>query len=219
MGRAPIKPGKRLRYTVERAELARDAARMKRCGLTERKIAEQLDCSQAQAHILIHEGIDAYLREATQESGEWLNAIIAEHIKIAQEAWIQWERSKHDKERTTKKTVLENITETTEMTEGQCGDPKYLAVVQSSMDSIAKLRKLFVEEGSKPGKEAEEDVSGQVASMFASMLPPSVVGEHLPVAMSADKQAMSADRQAMSADKQAMLAGPPNDEVKNHDNS
>ena len=212
MGRAPIKPGKRLRYTVERAELACNAARMKRCGLTERKIAEQLDCSQAQAHILIHEGIDAYLREATQESGEWLNAIIAEHIKVAQEAWIQWERSKRNKERTTSKTTAEGGIEVTEMIEGQCGDPKYLAVVQSSMDSIAKLRKLFVEEGSKPGKEAEEDVSGQVASMFASMLPPSVVGEHLPVAM-------SADRQVMPADKQAMLAGPPNDEAKNHDNS
>jgi len=211
MGRAPIKPGKRLRYTVERAELARDAARMKRCGLTERKIAEQLDCSQAQAHILIHEGIDAYLREATQESGEWLNAIIAEHIKIAQEAWIQWERSKHDKERTTSKTTPDGI-EVTEMIEGQCGDPKYLAVVQSSMDSIAKLRKLCVEEGTKPNQEAEESVSRQVASMFASMLPPSVVGEHMPVAM-------SADRQVMSADRQAILAGPPNDGAKNHDNS
>jgi len=185
--------------------MACDASRLHRCGLTERAIAEQLKCSQAQAHILIHEGIDAYLREATQESGSWLNAIIAEHIKIAQESWIQWERSKRNKERTTSKTTAEGGIEVTEMIEGQCGDPKYLAVVQSSMDSIAKLRKLFVEEGAKPNQEANVDISQQVASMFASMLPPSVVQEHLPV--------------AMSADRQATLAGPTKDEAKNHDNS
>ena len=153
--------------------------RMKRCGLTERQIAEQLQCSQAQAHILIHEGIDSYLNEAKQESKEWLNAIIAEHIKIAQEAWIQWERSKQNKERRTVKTT-EDGTEETEMTEGQCGDPRQLAIVQSSMDSIAKLRKLFVDDHGQPPQDNEqEDTSDQVASMFASMLPPSVVEEYL----------------------------------------
>ena len=191
MAGPPLKPGRRLRHTAERADLARNAARMKRCGLTERAIAKQLNCSPAQAHILIHEGIDAYLNEAKQESKEWLNAIIAEHIKVAQEAWIQWERSKQHKERTTSKTTAEGGIEVTEMIEGQCGDPRHLAVVQSSMDSIAKLRKLFVEEEPQACKD-ESDLSEQVASMFASMLPPSAVEGLLPV----EKQPATASGEA-----------------------
>ncbi len=85
-----MKPETIVRKRLERAELGRDACRMKRCGHSYRKIGEQLGCSHEQAHVLVQEGINAYLNEAKQESKEWLDAIIAEHIKIAQEAWIQW---------------------------------------------------------------------------------------------------------------------------------
>ena len=169
-----------MRHAAERAELARDAARMKRCGLTERQIAEKLECSPAQAHILIHEGIDSYLNEAKQESGEWLNAIIAEHIKIAQEAWIQWERSKQNRERTTSKTTAEGGIEVTEMIEGRDGDPRQLAIVQSSMDSIAKLRKLFVEQEQErtlppPPGQGGSQLENDLRSMLGTILPPQLV--------------------------------------------
>ena len=164
---------------AERADMARNAARMKRCGLTERQIAEKVQCSQAQAHILIHEGIDAYLNEAKQESKEWLDAIIAEHIKIAQEAWIQWERSKQDKERTTSKTTAEGGIEVTEVIEGQCGDPRQLSIVQSSMDSIAKLRKLFAEQEPEksppPSEQGGSQLENDLRSMLGTILPPPLV--------------------------------------------
>ncbi len=181
-----MKPETIVRKRLERAELGRDACRMKRCGHSYRKIGEQLGCSHEQAHVLVQEGINAYLNEAKQESKEWLDAIIAEHIKIAQEAWIQWERSKQDRERTTSKTTPEGAIEVTEMVEGQCGDPRQLAIVQSSMDSIAKLRKLGDIEQGRPKGASDVDPQGaisdaerlqeQIRQMYSSILPPSVVG-------------------------------------------
>ena len=133
----PVVPCRRVksetivRTELERAKLARDATRLKRAGLTYRQIAERLACSPGMVHKLVHEGIDAYTAEAKIEAGEMVETIIADLLKSSQELWIEWERSKQNRERTTKKTISgKRKPQVTELVEPRCGDPRIHGRVQ-----------------------------------------------------------------------------------------
>ena len=145
MSRGGLKPATKTRKQIERAELARDAARLRRTGLTYREIAAQLPCSTTQVHRLVHEGIDSYLAEAKEESREWVATAIADLVKVSEEAWREWQRSKKDRQRTTTKRT-DDGTETTEMVEGRLGDPRYLERIESCVEKIGKLRGVFSDE-------------------------------------------------------------------------
>ena len=142
MSRGGLKQETIVRKQLERAELGRDACRMKRCGMSYREIAKVLGCSHETVHRLVQEGIAAYKAEGKQDAGEMIEAMIADLLKSSQELWIQWERSKQDKCRITKKTIGRKK-ETTEMTEGSRGDPRYMAEFRANMESIARLRGVF----------------------------------------------------------------------------
>jgi transcriptional regulator with XRE-family HTH domain len=144
MGRGGFKPSVRIRKQIERAELARDAARLKRCGLTYRQIAKKLDCSVGQAHILIQEVVQAYLADIKEETAKWIITAIAELLMVSQEAWNEWERSKQNKVRTVRKTASAGI-EITAVTETRCGNPRYLTAIRRCIESIAKLRRVFTD--------------------------------------------------------------------------
>lgn len=60
--------------------------------------------------------------------------------KVAEEAWTEWERSKKNAESLSEKTGLLGTKETTTVTKGQCGDPRYLEQVRSALADIRKIR-------------------------------------------------------------------------------
>ena len=101
MSRGGLKPETIIRKQADRAELARDVTRLKRCGLTYRQIAEQLKCSVGQAHKLVHEGIEGFREEAKQEIAKWREDSLVELSQAKAEAWIEWHRSKQDRQRRT----------------------------------------------------------------------------------------------------------------------
>ncbi len=165
MSRGGLKPATRTRKQIERAERARDAARLKRSGLGYVKIAEELQCSVGLAFSLVHEGIDSYLAEAKEETAAWIDAAIAELTKVAEEAWREWARSKHDRQRkTTKKTA--DGTETTKMTEGRLGDPRYLERIESCLEKIGKLRGVFDLDTIDEDETTFEEYQGMMESSF-----------------------------------------------------
>ena len=145
--KSPVVPNRKVkaetivRAEAERAELARDATRLKRAGLTYRQIAQRLACSPGMVHKLVHEGVNAYTAEAKIDAGEMVEGMIAELLKSSQELWIEWERSKQNRERITKKTMPGKRTpQVTELVEGRCGDPRYMQEFRKQMETIAKLR-------------------------------------------------------------------------------
>ncbi len=145
--KTPVVPRRRVktdtivRAEAERAELARDATRLKRAGLTYRQIAERLPCSPGMVHKLVHEGIDAYLAEAKGEAAGLVETIIADLLKSSQELWIEWERSKQNRQRTVRKSMGgKRKPQVTELVEGRRGDPRYMQEFRENMETIAKLR-------------------------------------------------------------------------------
>lgn len=126
---------KKLEDTSRRAAKALEAARMKRCGLTLKEIGANLGCSLQKAHVLVHEGIQAYREQARQEIAAWVEGSVAELTELKQEVWIQWQRSKQNRERHVVKTT-EDGTEETDTTEGQCTtrdiQPKFAAASNRS---------------------------------------------------------------------------------------
>jgi hypothetical protein len=179
----------KLQDMTRRAAEALEAARMRRRGLTLKEIGAKLGCSLQKAHVLVHEGIDAYRREAKQEIAAWVEGAVAEQIEAKQEAWVQWERSKQDAQRRTTKTTKDGIEES-ETIEGQCGDPRYLAEIRGCNEFIGKLFgviKTSVNVNQQTGIRMEQPRSQdgptpfqlQMASMLAAILPPSIVDGHL----------------------------------------
>lgn len=141
VARRRVKSETIVRAALERAELARDATRLKKAGLTYRQIAERLACSLGMAHTLVHEAIDAYTAEAKSEASEMVETIIADLLKSSQELWIEWERSKQNRQRITKKSMPgKRKPQVTEVVEGRCGDPGYMDAFRENMETIAKLR-------------------------------------------------------------------------------
>lgn len=141
MSRGGLKPETVVRKQLERRTL-RKVCRLKHCGATYRQIAKKLGCSPTQAHRLVHEGIDAFAAEAKKDAGEMIEEMIAKLLVSSRELWIQWERSKHRKQRITEKTTADGV-ETTKMREGRLGDPRYMAEFRANMETIAKLRGVF----------------------------------------------------------------------------
>ncbi|MGD0899779.1 MAG: hypothetical protein ABR915_18255 [Thermoguttaceae bacterium] len=180
---------KKLEDTTRRTAEALEAARMKRCGLTLKEIGAKLGCSLQKAHVLVHEGIDAYREQAREEIAAWVEGAVAEQIEAKREAWIQWERSKQDAQRKTTKRTADGI-EKTKTTEGQCGDPRYLAEIRGCNEFIGKLfgvirtsinvnQQTGIRMEQPSGQDGPTPFKLQMASMLASILPPSVVDGHL----------------------------------------
>lgn len=124
------------------AERARDACRLKRAGLGYEAIAAKLGCSLGNAYNLVQRGIAAYQDDAKEETAAWVTEAIAGLLQGAQEAWIQWERSKQDRVLNRTKTTKEGI-ETVQEIEGQCAGAQYLEAFRKCMDQIAKLRGVY----------------------------------------------------------------------------
>lgn len=183
------KRAKKLEDTTRRAAEALEAARMKRCGLTLKEIGANLGCSLQKAHVLVHEGIDAYREQARQEIAAWIEGSVAELLELKQEVWTQWQRSKEDR----KKHVVRNSedgSEVTDTTEGQCADARYSAEIRGCIESIGKLYGVIrtnINVNQQTGIRIEQPISQdgsspfklQMASMLASILPPSIVDGHL----------------------------------------
>ena len=179
---------RKLQDLTQRAAEALDAARMKCCGKTLKEIGERLDCSIPKAHALVQEGIRSYRESAREEIAAWVEDAVAELLQLKDELWIQWQRSKQDHTRHTIKKTADGPEET-DLTEPQCGDPRIAAEIRGCIESIAKLLGVF-----KTGVQLTQQTSVQVqaeavaeelefkqqlASMFATFLPPSVVDAHL----------------------------------------
>ncbi len=144
MSRGGLKPEVIIRKQVERAELAQNACRLKAAGLTYRAIAKRLRCSLTIAFRLVHEGIENYNREATRAVGAMIEEMIAQLLISSRELWIEWERSKQDKRRVTKRTGGDKKKpETRDTVEGRLGDPRYLAEFRSNVEMICRLRGVF----------------------------------------------------------------------------
>ena len=173
---------KKLEDTTKRAVDALEAARMKRCGLTLKQIGANLGCSLQKAHVLVHEGIRAYREQAREEIGKWVEESVAELLELKQEVWIQWQRSKQDKQRHVVKTS-EDGEEVTDTTEGQSADARYAAEIRGCIESIGKLLGVIstninvgVGVTNLRGGESEIPIyKQQVASMLATIIPPSIV--------------------------------------------
>ncbi len=145
----------KLTQEVRNAERMMEAARLKRCGLSLQEIGAKLGCSRQRAQVIVQEGIDAYRQEAKQAIADWLEGALARLMQAEDEAWIEWQRSKQDRQRRTVKTlparaasksgqagakkVKPKTIETTDMIEGQCGDAAYLAEIRGSIEACAKL--------------------------------------------------------------------------------
>ena len=183
----------KLAEKARNAERVMEAARLKRCGLTLKEIGAKLGCSHQRASVLVREGIDAYREEAKQAIAAWLEGALIELRQAQDEAWIQWQRSKQDKQRRTVKTIAAKaggkartkkpkMLETTEMVEGQCADAAYLTVITDAIEKCAKLVGIV-----KPGatninvtqqagvsieNPAETKLRQQLATMLAATFPP-----------------------------------------------
>jgi hypothetical protein len=172
-------PSKKLREKAQNAERAMEAARLKRAGLTLKEIGAKLGCCFQRAHVLVHQGIDAYHEEAKQEIAKWIQGALVELTQAQDEAWIQWQRSKQNRERRTIKTTKDGSDET-EMTESQCGDVRYLAEIRNCIHECAKLLGVFKRNFSMTQQvavgvgqnEEETKLRRQLATMLGSMLPP-----------------------------------------------
>jgi hypothetical protein len=172
---------KKLEDTSRRAAEAMEAARMKRCGLTLKQIGANLGCSLQKAHVLVHEGIDAYREQAREEIKAWTEGAIAELLELKQEVWIQWQRSKEDRQKHVVKNS-EDGREDTDTTEGQCADARYSAEIRGCIESIGKLLGVIgtnINVGvGVMNPQGESEISTyrqQVASMLGTMIPPSIV--------------------------------------------
>ena len=180
---------KKLADTSRRAAEAMEAARMKRCGLTLKQIGANLGCSLQKAHVLVHEGIEAYREQAREEIEAWVEGSVAELLQLKQEVWIQWQRSKQDRERHVVETTKDGSKET-DTTEGQCADARYSAEIRGCIESIGKLFGVIrtninvnqhtgIRMEQPSGQDGPTPFKLQMASMLASILPPSIVDGHL----------------------------------------
>ena len=134
-----------LKQTALRAMLAeqsRDACRLKSAGLGYQAIADKLGCSLGKAYNLVQSGLKAYQADAKEETATWVTDAIARLLQSAQEAWIQWERSKQDRVLSRTKTTDEG-TETSVEIEPQCAGAQYMEIFRKCMDQIAKLRGVY----------------------------------------------------------------------------
>ena len=178
--KSPVVPNRKVkaetivRAEAKRAKLARDATRLKRAGLTYRQIAQRLACSPGMAHKLVHEGVNAYTAEAKIDAGEMVEGMIADLLKSSQELWIEWERSKQNRERITKKTMPGKRTpQVTELVEGRCGDPRYMQEFRENMETIAKLRGVL-----KGEKAVEINVQNQQTAVVQQRTATELIAEY-----------------------------------------
>ena len=169
-----VKPETVLRAELERAELARDATRLKKAGLTYRQIAERLACSPGMAHALVHEGIDAYVAEAKTDAGELVETIIAGLLQASQELWIQWERLTRNRERISTKTIPgKRKPQVTETVEGRCGDPRFMDSFRENMETIARLRGVL-----KGERAVEVNVKNEQTAVVQQRTPAELIAEY-----------------------------------------
>lgn len=188
--RAPKTAGQ-LTAETQSAEHAMQAARLKRCGLTCEEIGARLGVSRQRAHQLLQAGIAAYQAEAKQEAAKWLEDSLVELTQAKEEAWVEWQRSRQDRQRRTVKTVPAKTTkggakkaktiEATEMIEGQCADARYIEAITSCIDECAKLLGLckpttsisVTAQAAVTAEHPEETkLRRQLATMLSSMFPP-----------------------------------------------
>ena len=119
--------------------------------------------------------------------------------ELKQEVWIQWQRSKQNRERHVVKTT-EDGTEETDTTEGQCADARYSAEIRGCIESIGKLfgvirtninvnQQTGIRIEQPPGQDGPTPFKLQMASMLASILPPSIVDGHLLASENGQRQA------------------------------
>ena len=161
---------------------ALEAARMKRCGLTLKEIGASLGFSIAKSHALVKEGIQAYREQARQEIAAWVEESVAELLELKQENWIQWQRSKANKQRHVVKNS-EDGEETTAVEEGRCADAGYSGEIRGCIDSIGKLLGVIgtnvnVGIGMAGMAGSETRIAShreQLRSMLGTMIPPSIV--------------------------------------------
>lgn len=117
-------------------------------GFTQRQIAAEL--AKSRPYTLSHKTI---CRDIKDVIAQWRETMVqnvddlksAELLRINEierEAWREWERSKTGKERTLaeRRTGGENPGEKASVTrEGQCGDPRYLQVVQKCIEQRCEV--------------------------------------------------------------------------------
>jgi hypothetical protein len=187
----------RLTEKARNAERMLEAARMKRCGLTLQEIGAKLGCSRQRAQVIVQQGIDAFREGARRETSKWVEEALVKLEQAEQECWVEWQRSKQDRQRRTVKTIAAKpgkagkktgtkagrrpkTTEATDVVEGQCADAAYIGAITNCIDECAKLLgvckpaniNMTQQAGVTVEHPEETKLRGQLATMLGSMYPP-----------------------------------------------
>lgn len=115
-------------------------------------------------------------REARLDSTEaWIDAQLAKIDKMELEAWEQWEKSKGDRKKTTKKESEgadgsgPRLEKTLSIEDG-LGDPRYLAMVDKAIERRSKLLGLEKAPQDNKGSELPADIAAAVRQLRQGLL-------------------------------------------------
>ena len=113
-------------------------------------------------------------RRPRARPARWWRRIIADLLKSSQELWIEWERSKQNRQRITKKSMPgKRKPQVTELVEGRCGDPGYMDEFRENMETIAKLRGVL-----KGNKAVEVNVQNQQTAVVQQRTAAELIAEY-----------------------------------------
>ena len=126
---------------VERRE---KVAAMYLRGLSQREIGTALNCSQGTISKDLNTIRAEWLQSSLRNFDEAKALELARIDKVEAEAWAAWERSQKDAVQVKEKGGLLGTTEIPAMerevtTKGQCGDPRFLTVVQDCIKKRSEI--------------------------------------------------------------------------------
>lgn len=132
-------------------------------GFTQSEIARQIGVTKQRVNAILK----AHVQRTAKEISEQRELLIAKEIskidEVIKEAYGEWERSKLDAEKESEELGQNEKGDTYKLAkvkQGQCGDPRYLAVIVQAIDKRVKLLGLYPE---KQAGETNVNVSVGVA--------------------------------------------------------
>lgn len=124
--------------TREREKAKSKAARIWAKGATIAQIAEQVGVSHSQAEKYVATFRQQWRETKARDIEDRIAELLAENSEVKLEAWREWRRSKRNLKKTKSGTTDKGSFDSTE-TIDQCADPRYLQVIQKSIDFQADL--------------------------------------------------------------------------------
>lgn len=119
--------------------------------------AEGIKIDLAQISRDMKTNVEEWKREREASTDEWIARELSRLDVIEEQAWAEWERSKLNAESTKHESgsgPMGPVDKTVESSDGQCGDPRYLSIIQDCIEKRAKLLGLY--------KAEKHDLSGSL---------------------------------------------------------